>query len=616
MSRNRVRRAGGNAGMAQLTAVIFISVAALVIVAVATRQLQQFRLVERHEEFQICFDGVESARLHSVAILEGASAGGGAAPPDGVNINTVSKSSIGPSSTKGAAGGGASDASVGLETWDPVYDNNNRIVLPPFDSTDADPVELPGVPGLIYMSYVADWANDGRDNNGNGAVDDFGEQLVFSIHSAAQYEEVEREVESVYVAKDINVWNNAIFAGTGASGALINGNVSIHGSVHLLGDDLDPFDQAIMPTQNAVELSGTALIHNNYVGIPAELAARVPALPTTFVNGKEVETLDAVLRVRRGLVSLSGNSEIGEPNNDGNAIKEFMDGVFVTDGWTGNAVIPDGGRGIPKSVWSDNGFNNTYDLGTRMSLPLLEDDWRDTDGSRVMNPYTGTWYTHSEYFSEVLLADPSARTDGMYNKSMLIDTGAKSAFYWNATTGQELTGAAALAAVPGPNDDFISFNPATNVMKINGQIRINGDLEFTGKGNDTTIHYSGRGAILTYGNVTIDTNLLTCNNGNPAATALSFPERNVLGIMTPQDMLVGSKAQLSIMGAFYAEGRITSMKQTTVIGTFVSNYFDMGAQVPDIYQVPELSRNLPYGMIGNYPIMDLSMVSWRELPRN
>lgn len=107
MSRNRVRRAGGNAGMAQLTAVIFISVAALVIVAVATRQLQQFRLVERHEEFQICFDGVESARLHSVAILEGAAAGGETtAPPTGVNVNPVSKSSIGPSSTKGAAGGG------------------------------------------------------------------------------------------------------------------------------------------------------------------------------------------------------------------------------------------------------------------------------------------------------------------------------------------------------------------------------------------------------------------------------------------------------------------------------------------------------------------------------
>ncbi|NLV41639.1 MAG: hypothetical protein GXY15_10485 [Candidatus Hydrogenedentes bacterium] len=612
MKRNTIRR-GGTSGMAQLTAVIFIAVAALIIVAVATRQLDQFRLVERHEDFQICFDGVESARLHSVAILEGASTGTpAAAPPEGVNLNPVSTSGIGASTAKSAAGGGASGASVGLETWDPVYDSDNRIVLPEFDSTEANPVELPGMPGLVYMSYVADWANDSRDNNGNGAVDDFGEQLVFSIHSEAQYEGVQREVESVYVAKDINVWNNAIFAGTGAAGQLINGNVSIYGSVHLLGDDLDPSNLAV----NAMDLSGTSMIHNNYVGMPGTLRSRVPALPTTFVNGKEVETLDAALRVRRGLVSLSGNSEIGERNNDGNSVKELMDGTFNTDGWAGNAVIPDGGRGIPQSVWSDNGFNNTYDLGTRMSLPLLDDDWRETDGSRVMNPYTGTWYTHSEYFSEVLLADPTARTDGMYNKNMLIDTGANAAFYWNATTGQELTGAAAVAAVPGANDDYISFNPVTNVLKINGQIRINGDLEFTGKGNDTTINYSGRGAILTYGDVTIDTNLLTCNNGNPADTALSYPVRNVLGVMCSQDMMVGSKAQLDIMGAFYAEGQIKTMKQTNVIGTFVSNYFDMGSQVPNIYQVPELSRNLPYGMIGNYPIMDLSMVSWRELPQN
>ncbi len=609
MNTRKVRR-GNNAGMAQLTAVIFIAVAALIIVAVATRQLDQFNLVQRHEEYQICFDGVESARLHSVAILEN---GAAAALPAPTGSSAKSGGSeIGASSTKGAVGGAASMASVGLETWEPVYDSNNRVVLPPFDSTEANPVEMGGQPGLIYMSYVADWSNDSRDNNGNGAVDDFGEQLVFSIHSAAQYEQVEREVESVYVAKDINVWNNAIFAGTGASGQLINGNVSIYGSVHLLGDDLDPNNLALA----AMEMSGTSLIHNNYVGMPATLRSRVPALPTTFVNGKEVETLDATLRVRRGLVSMSGNSEIGEANNDGNNVKELMDGTYVTDGWAGNAVIPDGGRGIPRSVWSDNGHTSTYDLGARMSLPMLDDDWRETDGSRVMNPYTGTWYTHSEYFSEVLLANPAARNDGLYTKSMLIDTGAKNAFYWNATTGQELTGAAALAAVPGANDDYIRFNPATNVLQINGQIRINGDLTFTGKGNDTTINYSGRGAILTYGNVTIDTNLLTCNNGNPADTAMSYPVRNVLGIMASQDMLVGSKAQLDIMGAFYAQGKIQSMKQTNVIGTFVSNYFDMGSQVPNIYQVPELARNLPYGMIGNYPIMDLSLVSWREVPRN
>jgi hypothetical protein len=50
-----------------------------------------------------------------------------------------------------------------------------------------------------------------------------------------------------------------------------------------------------------------------------------------------------------------------------------------------------------------------------------------------------------------------------------------------------------------------------------------------------------------------------------------------------------------------------------VAGTFVSNYFDMGTNVPSIFQVPTLADNLPLGMIGNYPIMSMTRVSWREL---
>ena len=60
------------------------------------------------------------------------------------------------------------------------------------------------------------------------------------------------------------------------------------------------------------------------------------------------------------------------------------------------------------------------------------------------------------------------------------------------------------------------------------------------------------------------------------------------------------------MGAFYAQGRLTSMKQTVVTGTFVSNYFDMGINVPEIYQVPTMADNLPLGMIGMYPILFFS----------
>jgi hypothetical protein len=45
----------------------------------------------------------------------------------------------------------------------------------------------------------------------------------------------------------------------------------------------------------------------------------------------------------------------------------------------------------------------------------------------------------------------------------------------------------------------------------------------------------------------------------------------------------------------------------------VSNYFDMGTNVPAIFQVPSLADNLPQGMVGAYPILAFQHVSWREL---
>ena len=47
----------------------------------------------------------------------------------------------------------------------------------------------------------------------------------------------------------------------------------------------------------------------------------------------------------------------------GNTIKETMDGCFVNEGWTGTSVTADGDRGDPTAVFSDNGWDATYDLG-------------------------------------------------------------------------------------------------------------------------------------------------------------------------------------------------------------------------------------------------------------
>ncbi|MEM4408339.1 MAG: hypothetical protein QXI19_06315, partial [Candidatus Caldarchaeum sp.] len=48
--------------------------------------------------------------------------------------------------------------------------------------------------------------------------------------------DIGRSVRVLVNIKDVGIWANAIFAGAGASGRAINGNVDIRGSVHLLGD--------------------------------------------------------------------------------------------------------------------------------------------------------------------------------------------------------------------------------------------------------------------------------------------------------------------------------------------------------------------------------------------
>lgn len=547
------------AGMALIVATIFMSVAILVLSALGLRAIKGSHQTDQYQNYVECWYGVEAGMNECWVEIEN-----------------------------------NDDAMVGLGTWtEPA--GATGFVMPEMDDEGIDPQTMASLPRVQYLALAQDWSNDNVDNNGDGTVDGPEEAFWYTIHSRSQLAGVQRGAEVIVRGEDVNVWNNAIFAGSGQAGGLINGNVSIHGSVHLLGTNLLTGTTALA----ALDLSGTSLIHNNYEGLNAGLRARVPALPQTTFDGETVDTLDAKLRVRNGLVGLSGNSEVGEPHQTGNAWKETMDGTYVEDGWTGNSVVDDGDRGDPSSVWSDNGWDESYDLGTRVPMPILNDEWRDpTTGDPVPNPSTGANYTHTEYFNEQL-------TGSAYSGDVLIR--ANQDFYYNASRPTDPD-----PANRQPTDDYILFDSSSDNMEINGQITIDGNLTMTrGSGNDKTINYTGRAAILVNGNVTLDTNLYSQNADG--TTANSFPENNFLGIMAEQNMIVGSLSQLEIMGGFYAQNTIQTSKQTTVMGTFVASYFDMGTNVPDIYQVPALSDNLPLGMIGAYPILVFSQVSFREV---
>ncbi|MDD3375174.1 MAG: pilus assembly PilX N-terminal domain-containing protein [Candidatus Omnitrophica bacterium] len=352
-------------------------------------------------------------------------------------------------------------------------------------------------------------------------------------------------------AKNTSPWDYVIFAGAGQAGAMINGTVDIAGSVLILGTGLDPTDLA-------VNLGGTAdFVQNNYSGLDAALQAKISPLPTTIFNGETVSTLNAELRVKNGVVALSGSAGIGSPDVAGNSVKETVDAVYVTDGWGGN-------KGA-NNVFSDNGTTRAYDLGDSVVFPSLSDPDPDNPSLTVQQKFRSEALILTNELSNLKPNSSFSYTDGI---------------------------------------NSISMDGSGN-LSITGKIYIDGDnnLNFNKNNTGTTITYSGKGTVFVTGSAEVNTNLITSGNN-------SFPA-NSFGIMTPHT--IGFyEAQTAVMGAFYAEDTITITKQTDVIGTIVSNYFDMGTNVPSIYQAPDLSRNLPPGMIGGSSSVILDIFFWYE----
>lgn len=394
-----------------------------------------------------------------------------------------------------------------------------------------------------------------------------GEQDLW-IRSTGQVDGITQTVQ-VY-AKIVNVspWNNAIFGGSGGTGTMVNGNVNIYGSVHILGNGLAAGDDAI-------NLGGTAeLVGNNYnigpQGMAQDLKDRIPDLVTTVFNGETVDTLNAELRVKKGVVSLSGNSAVGQADVTGNSVKETIDGAYVSDGYGGS-------KGIT-NVHSDNGTNEAYDLGDAVDFPSLSD-------AHPIDP-SGNYY---DYFNN----------NGLVLTNELASITPASSF----TLGNCAT-------------NCITMDGSGN-MAVKGIIYVSGSNNLGISGGDIT--YTGAGTILVTGSASIDATLVTPVKtdglGDPIATYpydASISQQNIVAIMTPNDIDIGGTSQEDIMGLFYAENEISTDMQTDLLGTIITNNFDITNQVPSIFQVPEVLNHLPPGIIADDVVWYANIVSWQK----
>ncbi len=407
------------------------------------------------------------------------------------------------------------------------------------------------------------------------------------IRSRGTVEGIPRTVQIYAKIVNVSPWNNAIFAGTGMTAqAVIEGNARIHGSVLVLGDNMGSEDLAL-------DMSGGGGMRNNYEvglagGMPLELAAKVAECPTTSFNGETVESLDAMLRVKQGKVGLSGTAVVGEEDWMGNSFKETVDGVYVTHGYGGNQG--------ELNVYSDNGTGTPYDLGDAFEFPSL------LGLSPYINPVTGLPYaTHLEYLQDNSLHIPAGSIPGNQLSGDLA--------HFDASNGY--------GSITWDWDDV----EEKGILTVDGIVYMEADSLVLGqKPKKETIIYSGRGTLVVahtasddiVGDIVVHADLLPDGTYD---TGGGFPTVNVIGLVAG-DMYLAEPgdSHLYMTGAFYAENQIVSARQNEIGGTFFSNYFDMGSQVPHIYQVPELAENLPPGMPAPDPIWRIITRQWSELP--
>jgi len=362
------------------------------------------------------------------------------------------------------------------------------------------------------------------------------------------------------VVRRLTVWDNAVFGGAGQGGNAINGNVQIRGSMHIIGSPGD-----------VVNSGGTAFVMNSYVNLLGDFGAegvKLPALPTQDINGEIVQTLDAEVRVKQGTINLGGTAMWGLPDVTGNGYKETLDGFYN-----------DAALNLSGSAAVNADETGNYDA-TGIAFPTLDDPYYDASTSTL-------YATHRAFLNANSLVLPVTEISA--------DT---PAFNLNDGAGNSA-----------------QWNPATGELAISGIVQVNGDLDLAKK--NAPVDYSGTGTIYATGDVRIHSDLLP--TGDYLNTA--NPNPNNLGIIADIDMHIADgpgESAIKVMAALYAENYASVAKQTNIAGALVAQAFDLGNQVPSVWQVPILSTHLPPGMPGSDPMLFVTgadVTNWYHVRR-
>ncbi len=378
---------------------------------------------------------------------------------------------------------------------------------------------------------------------------------------------VQAEVDSY------NVWDiNFSGLSTNAGGA-VTGNVSIHGTFYVRGH---------------FELSGSTQFRRGPLYVKTE-----QSIPGASGGANSIS----------GDLKLQGSAQVGDPTGstdiDGASVGPID--VYLDDEAIGTTPT--------------NFYYNTLTYGPNIldiQLPPLD--------SSVMQGYY--------YSADLNLDDASRLGNGVMDGSMpgyplasfTIGT-SRPSFSYGPYNYVDSTGIS-------HSGGYFTWDTTNAVLRVDGTVFVDGPLTLGSSSED--IVYTGKGTIVTNGDITLNTQLHPADNtptdgvDDWAQIDANFPETYALGLVTMGTIAMdtqndaghrgmsGGVLRMHIMAAFYGKQQISVSKQVNFKGSMVSGMLDF-MNVPDLFTSPELSSNLPPSLPGsgsNTRIMQV--VGWRE----
>ncbi len=420
-----------------------------------------------------------------------------------------------------------------------------------------------------------------------------------------------RQLQATFQVDQFTPANHAVFVDGWISG-WGSGNLLIAGPVFAKGWG------ASFPAIRLGLRGAADQIVNWYKNMDPALQAAIalPPVKPNPVTGEAEVTLDTTVRAYQGPVEISNASaSVGEAAVAGNGIKEVLNGVYTTHGFTGAPGAD--------NVYADGGTGNRFDLPRELvSYPDLSGPYTGPPLGGGANPAS-----HDAYLRDGALA---------IGGGLIIDQATNSFSYPTGLSDlSQCTGNCLIYQAAQPAADGTQTAPPALLIK--GIVWVQGNVNFGGLGTNRlpAIQYKGAGTVYARAGATPDTmplstvqvtaDLLPSSESNPNNNNLisgAFPSTHRLGLISSGSVVIGegfisNPPTLRLAASVYANSYVWNYWPYQIAGSVMARYLYV-FQGASFYYVPALDGARPPGMPGVVPPKAGSpyfvrTIAWRDI---